>query len=104
MGHSTEAIVLLLLTFGTILESIKIGNYDTLLCTSDLIKKSIREAVNHVKTQKALEKKFYLQGRWNTIIKTTYRNSIASLLLKDSYENIKLFFFEKWFISGMFKS
>ena len=63
MGHSTEAIVLLLLTFGTILEGIKIGNYHTLLRTSDLIKKSIREAVNHVKTQKALEKKFYLEGR-----------------------------------------
>ena len=63
MGPSVEAIVLLLLTFGMILEGIKTGKCDTFLCTSDLIKKSIREAVNHVKTQKALEKKFYLEGR-----------------------------------------
>ena len=63
MGPSVEAIVLLLLTFGMILEGNKTGKCDTLLCTSDLIKKSIREAVNHVKTQKALEKKFYLEGR-----------------------------------------
>ena len=63
MGPSPGAIVLLLLTLGTVLEGIKTGKYDTLLSTSDLIKKSIREAANHVKTQKALEKKFYLEGR-----------------------------------------
>lgn len=55
-------VVAILVTLGAVSEVESTHAYDTLLSTSDMIKKCIDKAVRDVKKQKALEKKFYLQG------------------------------------------
>lgn len=66
MRPSPGVVAALFLTLWAVLGVVESHKYDTLISTSDMITKCIKKAVNHIEAQKALEKKYYLQGLYKT--------------------------------------
>lgn len=66
MRPSPGVVAALFLTLWAVLGVVESHKYDTLISTSDMITKCIKKAVNHIEVQKALEKKYYLQGLYKT--------------------------------------